>query len=274
MSEAATTETYGRIVTNSQEIDEILDKVRMHGTDTDGQSISLVEDCVLRFEDGQIHVKAFDPMKSVWLSGSFAFDGIKREGELVIGDITEFRNYLSRFGERTIVDQTVPEGEDTVHLVFSDEDRKTGAYPAQDEEHINSTDDVDELPYEFDSDEQEYPEAPSHGVVLDTWFECNVSEIKDILADGDTTQVRKYPLSVDDGSVRVRVGDDAGYIETSFEADNGEGDSAALYGYGLDNVFSNLSGEVTIYLVDDGAMWVHQDTEDHTLNYMVAEDSG
>lgn len=274
MSEAEVQQEYARIVTNHAEMDDLLSKLRMRGKDTDGQTTSFVKDTILHFEGGQVHAKAFDPMKSVWVRLNIPFDGIKQEGQLVIGDISEFLSYLGRFGEQTIVSQELPDDENTYHLRFNDEDRKVGGYPAKDEEHIKSIQQADQLPYQFDPEEDDHPAAPSKNVYLDTWFRCDVKEVLDILEDGDTTQIRKYPMNVEDGRVQVRVGDETGYIETEFVASEGDGEAASVYSYGMHNVFSNLSGEVTVYLDTDGALWVQQTDEDWNLDYMIAEDEG
>lgn len=262
------TEQYARIKTNYEEISELTNYIRMRGVDTDGQKIKLVTDTILYFQDDTVWAKAFDPMKSVWTWVRQDFDGIKQDGKLVIGSISDFRKYLNRFGEHTIVQQE--EREDGVWLTFNDEDRKEGAYPATDEDHIKSVQNVEELPFQFEEGD-DYPHAPAKGVELDTFFVTDVAEIDDVIEDGDTTQVRKYPLSVEDGVVSARVGDEDGYIETSFQA-SGEGTSASIYGYGMDNVFSNLTGEVTVFLMDDGPLWVHAEDEEKTLDYMIAQD--
>lgn len=263
---------YARIVTNEQEMSDILSKIRLKGTDTDGQTVSLVDDTILKFEDGQVWTRAFDGMKSVWVELEVDFDGIRSEGSLIIGDISEFLDYLGRFGESTIVEHKRDDDSNELYTMFNDEERKEGGYPTDDEAHIESVQQVNELPYEYDAEEDDEPGAPAQNVYLDTWFECPVSEILDVLEDGDTTQVRRYPFTVDDGHIQIRVGDDSSFIETDFQADEGEGTAASVYTYGIHNVFSNLSGEVTIYLTDDMAMWVHQETEEMTLNYMIAED--
>lgn len=262
-------EQYAKIKTNYDEISDITDKFRLYGKDTDGQKTKLVTDGVLHFRDDQMQTRVFDPMKSVWADVRIDFEGIKREGKLVIGSISQFRTYIKRFGQHTIVEQV--ERDDGMWLQFNDEDRKEGGYPATDEDHIDSTDKVDELPYEYDSETDEFPHAPAKGIEMDTYFVTEVTEIKDIIEDGDTTEVRRFPIYVDEGSVSVKVGDQDGYIETTFQAE-GEGEASSVYAYGVDNVFSNLSGEVEVYLTQDGAMWVHQDTEDHTVDYMIAED--
>lgn len=263
------TEQYAKVKTNYDEICEITDKFRLYGKDTDGQKTKLVTDGILRFEDDQVHTRVFDGMKSVWADISIDFDGIKREGILVIGSISQFRTYISRFGEHTIVEQV--DRDDGAWLEFNDEDRKEGAYPATDKDHIDSTDKVDQLPYQYDPETDEFPHAPTKNIEMDTYFIVEVEEIKDIIEDGDTTEVRRFPIYVDEGSVSVKVGDQDGYIETTFEAE-GEGEASSVYAYGVDNVFSNLTGEVEVYLTQDGAMWVHQETEEHTLDYMIAED--
>ena len=268
MSTQEVSEQYARIVTNYNEIADITDLIRMGGTDTDGQKVKLVKDTVLTFEDGQVRATSFDGMNSVWNDVRVDFDGIKREGKLVIGSISEFRKYLKRFGENTIVEQV--ERDDGMWLEFKDEDRKNGAYPARDEEHIKSVKNTDQLPFRFDEGD-DCPVAPSKNIDLDTFIVTEVSEIKNIIDDGDTTDVRKYPMSVEDGEVTVMVGDDSGYIQTQFSAE-GEGEASSVYAYGVDNVFSNLSGEVTIFLADEAPMWVHQDGESHTLDYMIAQD--
>lgn len=267
----ANVEDYARIVTNQQEMSDILSKIRLKGTDTDGQTVSLVEDTILKFEDGKVWTRAFDGMKSVWVEIDVQFDGIRNEGSLIIGDISYFLDWLSRFGDSTIVEHRTKEDSNELYTMFNDEERKEGGYPTDDESHIESVQQVNMLPYEYDPETDDTPSAPN-SVYLDTWFECPVSEIVDVLEDGDTTEVRRYPFSVEDGHIQIRVGDDSSFIETDFQADEGEGTAASIYAYGIHNVFSNLSGEVTVYLTDDQAMWVHQETEEMTVDYMVAEE--
>lgn len=272
MSQAETQEQYARIVTNEEEMREILTKIRMKGKDTDGQTTSLVQDTILHFEDDRVVAKAFDPMKSVWMHYRGPFSGIRREGSLVIGDISEFLSYLGRFGEKTIVEESVSDDGDILEIQFNDEDRKEGGYPAEDEEHITSIQNVEELPFVYDAETDEFPYHQTSDIELSSWFETDVAEIKDVLADGDTTQVRTYPISLEDGHVQVSVGDDSGYIQTDFQASEGEGDAGSVFGYGMDNVYSNLSGEVKVYLGNDAPMWIHQEEEGVVLDYMIAND--
>lgn len=277
MSATQQQEEYARIVTNANQMEELLSLVRLHGTDTDGSKKSLVKDTVLTFEDGHVDVKLFDPMASVWGHVRGPFDGVRGDGQLVIGSIEDFLTYLSRFGEHTQV--TVEEREGSAYVTFDDEDRKSGAYPADDITHIDSIQNVDQLPFSYDPEEGEpsegnVPMAGDVGVSLDTWFRCDVAEIQDVLDDGDTTDVREYPIMVDDGSVQIRVGDHSGWIETDFVADVGEGEAASVYAYGMDNTFSNLEGQVTLFLSDDNPMWIHcPDHNGYTVDYMVAEDT-
>lgn len=267
------TEEYARIVTNAPEMEELTDLIRMKGTGTDGKTKALVEDTIIEFhEDDTLSVKAFDPMASVWAHIRGDFDNVRSPGKLLIGEIDEFRDYLNQFGDRTIV--AVEERSDSFFLTFNDEQRKDGAYSATDEAHIDSIQDVEELPYQF-TDEMDYPGVPEKGIFLDTHFTCDVSDITDVISDGDTTEVREFPFAVDNGDVQVRVGDDSGWIETSFAAD-GEGEARSIYGYGIGNVFNNIEGEITIYLADNSPMWVHVDNEEvgYTADYMIAEDDG
>lgn len=269
-------EQYARIKTNHAEIQELTNLIRLHGTGTDGKTSSLVTDSIINFGEDDVSVKVFDPMASVWAHVRGPFDGVKRPGNLLLGSISDFRNYLSRFGEHTIVELSDRDG--VAYLTFDDEDRKSGGYTATDEAHIKSADDVDQLPYEYNPEkgtpsEGVVPAAEAAGVYLDAWFRCDVADIQDILEDGDTTEVRKYPLTIEDGSVQVQVGDDDGWIETDFVADSGEGVASSVYGYGIDNVISNLTGEVTIFMTDDGPMWIYsEDQYGYEVDYMVAED--
>lgn len=272
MSEAVQESEYTRIVTNHEEMAELTDLIRLRGVGTDGSTTTLVSDAILNFEDNSIEVKCFDPMASVWVHLRGSFGDVRQDGKLVIGDIAEFRSYLDRFGEHTIIDMGEDEG--SFFINFDDEDRKNGGYPATDETHINSAKNVEELPYEYDADEMDYPRADAAGIELDTYFKCDVADIQEILDDGDTTEVREYPITVEDGSVQVRVGNDSGWIDTNFAAIAGDGVASSVYGYGMDNVWSNLSGEVDVFMTEDGPMWIHVDNDevDYTIDYMIAED--
>lgn len=274
MSEAQTQSEYAKVVTNEEEIVELTNLFRLHGTGTDGSTSALVKDAIINFEDGSVSVKVFDPMASVWAHVRGPFSDVRRDGKLNIGSIKEFRSYLGRFGEKTVVQ--VEDREDDFYLTFDDEQRKRGGHTLTDETHIQSIQDVEDLPFVFDPDEHDYPHVPGKGIELSAWFRCDVADIQDILNDGDTTDIRKYPITVDEGEVRVRVGDESGWIDTDFQAEEGEESASSIYGYGIDNVFSNLSGEVEVYLMDNGPMWVRQDAEEgnnsYQLDYMIAED--
>ena len=278
MSEAETQEDtgYARIVTNHGEMVELTDLIRLRGTGTDGTKSSLVKDAVVHFEGDEVDVEVLDPMASVWAHVRGPFDGVRSAGRLTIGSVADYREYLARFGDKTLIE--TEERNDGFYLTFDDEDRKQGGYSLTDEAHIKSNEDIDQLPFSYDPENDDYPTAQSGGTLieLDTWFTCDVADIKSVLDDGNTTEVRKYPITAEDGEIQVRVGDDSGWINTEFEANEGVGVASSVYGYGIDNVFSNLSGEVTVYLMDDGPMWVHQSAEDgdtnYTLDYLVSED--
>lgn len=267
---------YARVVTDSTEMEEILSLVRMKGVGTDGKKKDLVEDAIVQFDDGTVSCKFLDPMKSIWGHARGPFEDVRSGGRVLIGDINYFGSYLDRFGEKTIL--AVEEQDGVFYLTFSDEDRKEGQYTATDEAHIGSVEDVDRLPYSFDQENYDYPGAyeATPPTLLDTYFRCNVADITDVIEDGNTTDVRKYPIEVDGGTVQIRVGDDEGWIETEFDPIKAQGTASSLYGYGMDNVFSNLDGEIDVYLADGSPMWIHQDEDDgeidYAIDYMIAED--
>ena len=175
------------IVTNAKEMKEILDKVRMKGTDTDGEKVSLIKDVVLTFEDGQVEVKVLDGMQSVWCHLRKDFNEINEEGEIHLGSIKDFNEYLSRFGESVVVSQQADE--DGNRIYFEDENDKRGSITATDREHIASKNGTEEFPFEYDT-EAGYPTSEITGPI-EPFFETQASEIKSILKDGDTTQVRE-----------------------------------------------------------------------------------
>lgn len=262
---------YSKVVTNIGEIEELTDLIRLNGRGADGTVSSLIEDTIVRFGDNDVTVKAFDPMASVWVHLRGPFTNVRRSGALVIGDIGNFRSYLSRFGEHTIVEITEQDGQYVIS--FNDEDRKQGGYPSTDETHIQSAEQVEDLPYRFTED-MDYPGVPEAGREMETWFTCDAKDIQDILEDGDTTEVRKYPITAEDGHVQVRVGDEDGWIDTDFTADKGNGVASSVFSYGMDNVWSNLRGQIDVYLEDEGPMWVHVDNDEvpYVIDYMIAED--
>lgn len=264
---------YARVVTNSDEMNEFLDFVWMKGVDTNGQTRELIEDAIIHFTEDAVWCQAFDPLASVWVEVVGAFEGVRRPGKLVIEDIEQFRDYIDRFGDNTVLDTEERGG--AYYITFDDEHRKTGAISAVDEVHVESAQDLEELNVTYNPEEHEYPGNHEAGFLFDTWFACDVSDITDVTTDGDTTEVRKYPISVDNGTVEVRVGDDSGWIETTIEAE-GEGVASSVYAYGVDNIFSNLKGRVEVYLVEGGPAWIHQPPDegdtDYTVNYLLAED--
>lgn len=257
-----------RIVTNHNEMSNVLDKVRMRGTDTDGEKVSLVGDVILTFdeEEGQVETKVFDGMRSVWCHLRKDFDGIREGGELVIGNIKDFTKYLERFGENVVVEQR--EDEHGERIYFEDENNKRGSITATEREHIASKESVDELPFEYDEEADE-PVSEKVGPI-EPYFVTEASEMQSILSDGDTTQVREYPISLEDGEVDIRVGDQEGWIQNTIETE-GDGVADTVYAYGMGNVFPQLSGEIKVHIMTDGPMWIHHSDGEWTLDYMIAE---
>ena len=113
-------------------------------------------------------------------------------------------------------------------------------------------------------------------------MELNANDVTALFDDGDLIKQRILPWKVEDSKLKVAIVDE---VMGSFESEialasiesnpdkAGAKKTLVHFGRGIDNVFSNLSGAVDVYMMDDnvqGPIVVEQSGEAFDFIAMIA----
>ena len=101
-------------------------------------------------------------------------------------------------------------------------------------------------------------------------FKIDAEIIKNIVKDAKITGKMEFPFEVKDGKFYCSIGDEDAMITTVHNDINIE-DVKSTYAFGIDNVFSHLTGEVTVAFGNNTNMWVEKEDESMYLRYLIVK---
>ena len=200
----------------------------------------------------ELSIEAIDTLKHLGLSLHYLIDSVEQEGSLPIGDIELFENFLERFNPDDVV--TVETASNRI-VITRENPRKVAKVPMAALEAILSKD----VPFfkTLGFSKTNFVETEKLKPNLKIVFDAEA--MQNVIADGDVVKQRIYPWVIKDGKFTVTVGTETyGEIETEIKLTSIEsnpenpGPQHVETGYssGIDNLFGNFSGKVTVYLVD------------------------
>ncbi len=112
------------------------------------------------------------------------------------------------------------------------------------------------------------------GLKLDTYVKLDAKEFKEVVEDGEQIQYRSFPFTVSKKQVTVTVEDTNTGASILRELKNEEIKTnetiESLYSFGFGNAFGNLTGEIEIWLANEGPMVILKETDELKLVYMLA----
>lgn len=246
-------------------IKEVFKLIKLEGKDPDGSTVSMIENCLLVAKDGKITTLALSKTQTVIAFIEYKKIDIITEGEIPIGSIDIFLDYLKRFENDDVV--TIETTENKINILRANP-KKIANIPMTAKENIDDSLRAEGIK---DSIKEVDGVMKFRDTEMTAKMKVNAHHIKQVLDDGSVVSLsRKYPISIGE-EVICKVGDDrSGMIETTIPVETKEGTATSSYAAGIDNVFNSLSGNVDVYIAEHGPMIVIKSDGDINVKYVIA----
>lgn len=257
------------------DLETIVRLTESKGKNIDGKEYQALMDCLIVASDNTLSVKGMDIQHTFAMQLTYKNIDTIEAGELPIGDLSNFSAILGRFNP---LDEIVVYTQENKIFIERESPKKIAKIPLVAQEAIASipVPPIDNLKRTTDG----YPTTGKTN--LNTKIVINAEQITSIFEDGNVIKERIIPWKLEEGKLKVSIGSETfGSFETelipeSIEYSNispVQSKTQTAFGNGLDNIFSNLSGKLKIYLadaVDITPLCVEQETEKFTYLALLA----
>jgi len=262
-----------KIKTQVSKFSSFINAISCEGADETGKTDRVIKEFVIKAIDGKIETYAADKVGKLFSHIRQNME-VLEPGEIIIGDVGTMMKVLSAFepGDNIVITQ------DSGFIVFLRETPKLrlrvatiskenmGSFQAA--EMINSK-------WKFNEDKTV---LGTDKTKLDCVFKVKVDDFKKIVKYSNIVGEQHYPFIVEKdettgemklivkvGSLETSMVD----IESSIPAEMKSVELSNKYAYGFDNVFSSLSGNVTIFTAPNMPLWIFKEEPDRELRYMI-----
>jgi hypothetical protein len=240
---------------------DICEIATLKGRNLQGKEYLAVPEFVIDAVAGEkptLSITAANVDNTLALKLDYLISSVPEAGEIPIGDVEKFVKYLERFSPKDEINLKIATNRIVIERATP---RKIERIPLTDVANIDTTSRGKEYFVKFSTTEHGYPKSTkSH---LNLKIILNADEIKKVIEDGEVVNQRIYPFDITPEAFTVKVGSEqTGEIETSIPNVNLENDPEKLgsrktktcFAGGLDNIFGNISGPVTLYMLDDSEL--------------------
>jgi hypothetical protein len=262
------------------ELLEICEIATLKGRNLQGKEYTAVPEFVIDAliqEVPKLSITAANTDNTLTFKLDYNISQVQEAGEIPIGDVKKLMEYLGTFSTKDEV--TLRTTENKV-IIERETPKKVARIPLTAISNIDSTIIGKDQFKKFTLTPSGYPKsAKSH---LNLKINLNAKEIKEVVEGGEVVNQRIYPFNISSGIFTVKVGSEqTGEIETTiggatFESDPekvGSKTAKTCFAGGLDNIFGNLDGAVTLYILDDAdisPMYIAKDTPKYTFRAFLA----
>lgn len=247
------------------DLENICKLVSLKGKNPLGKEYRSITDMLLSIIKDKIEILAMDTLRTIALRLTYNVQVIE-EGQIPIGDIELFEKFLSRFK---------PDDDVTLSLVGNkilierESPKKTAKMPAAAFESIMSKDNL--IVPKLEKTPNGWRGGKTYHYSLKMEFDAR--QMADIIEDGEVVHQRIYPWKVANKKVFVSIGSEPyGEIATELNLDSIESElpeskleAETAFAAGIDNLFGNLDGKITVYLAE--GMLCPMIVEKNTDNY-------
>lgn len=228
------------------DLETICKLVKAKGKNIDGKDYVAIPDVLINVLKPQtLSLKAMDIQGTFAVSIDYKIDEVSEEGQLPIGDIENFEQFLSRF---VPTDEIFVSTTQNKIIIERMDPKKISRIPMGRLEDIWSRnapplDKLKRTDIGFDSGKLNY----NLSMIVDA------EKIKDIIEDGNVVKQRILPWRIDGNKLFISIGSEtSGEFEVEVTFESGTfGKTSTAFGNGIDNIFANLSGKVKIFLPDN-----------------------
>ena len=256
------------------ELNELCSMASMKGTsEIDGKEYRAMQDMLITVGDN-LEVKSISALRELMIKINFKAE-ILEKGTLAVPDIVTLEKFLGRFNSGDVI--TVSEAGGKI-VLERESPKKTAKLPSTANENVQSANGPD-MVSKFEKNVNGFWRNGKSNYNLKVDF--NVESIQTVIEDGDVVKQRIYPFVIKDGKFTVSIGTEAtgdiasdvpvGSI-TSDPQNTGPQNVRVAYASGIDNLFSAISGPVSLYLVDDNKypLILEQHTEKYDFFALLA----
>ena len=229
---------------------ELCQLVSLSGKDLKGKEHLAIPDFLLTVNADNLEVKAVDSKGALAVHLTYKIRPIT-PGIIPIGDVDVLLNYLSRYNSSD--DITVSTTENKLILTRKNP-LKVSRIPLASLETITTSKGADTILQNFQPTPTGY--FASKKTNWDLKLTLKAEDVAEVIEDGEVVKQRIYPWKLENGLTIVVGTEQLGEIETSILIKEMSGETPTppktktSFAYGIDNIFSNLSGDVNVFLVD------------------------
>lgn len=245
----------------------IFDRLKLQGKDETRTTKSLIYGCILRCENNIIKCSVMN--MSCTILGFFEFYNIKvlEDGEIPIGNLEEFTEFLNRFSKNEEI--TIETTENKI-IIRGMKPKKKASINMIAKEHIEDSSRAEEVSNKLEVKEDI---VKFNELELKNKFVVNSANIKDILEDGDIKSfTRIFTFDFSETGIKCLIGkENENNIEAEIPIISGKGNCRVLFQAGIDNAFNNITGNATIFVEENSPMYISSETETHKCKFVIAQ---
>jgi len=254
---------------------ELCQTVSLKGRDLKGKEHLAIPDFLLTVNPENLEVKAVDSKGALAVNLTYKIKAII-PGIIPIGDVEKLLEYLSRYNSSD--DITVSTTENKL-VITRKTPLKVSRIPLASLETITTSKGADAILQNFQPTPTGY--FASKKTTWNLKLTLKAEDVSEVIEDGEVVKQRIYPWKLDNG-LTINVGtEQLGEIETSIPIKEMSGDipepslvrTKTSFAYGIDNIFSNLSGDVKVFLVngvDSCPIILQKTTDKYNLTIFLA----
>jgi len=257
-----------KFIHNAGEIKKMLVYAEASGKNVQGDTKALLEDCMINVSKTNVLIKCIESNEVLIgiIKLKVSKENIKEVGDIPV-KLEKAIESISRFKASDIVMVEYDE-ENGLIIIKRKKPRLSVKFPTIPIDNVASA--IDDIPFEF---EKGYWSGGSCGK-LSTYIKLDASEFKEVVKDGEQIQKRNFPFTVTKTKINVIVQDMDTLAqidrEFSFKEIKTAKSISSLYAYGFGNVFGNLSGEIEIWLKNEGPMAIRKKDGNLLVDYILA----
>jgi len=259
-----------KLKTNVGSFLDLLKMVELEGKSPEGSTEVMINGCVLECKEGKVRITALAVIKAVLLDITYTGAVIEEEGNLPIGNLSEFLEYLQRFKNSDEVTIELEKAKSNKILISRVFPKKIAHISSYDEETIDEYNNGKQALEKFTADEKT---ATFGSITYKSSVILGAENVKEMLDDGNVRNLtRDYPFEITPDGINCTVGDDTrGKIENFTLAKGNATDTVkSAFRSGIDNVFRNLSGDLVIFMENNAPMVVVKVADNYIAKFVIA----
>lgn len=235
-----------------KDLKAIFERLKLQGKDETKTSKPLIYNCILVCKDDKINCSVLNPSCTVLAQFEFGNVKVIEAGNIPIGNIQEFSEFIGKFTSEE--DITIETSENEI-LIKRTKPKKTAKLGMIVEEYIEDSNRAVEALSKLKIEENS---ITFNDLKLENKFIFDSKFMKEALDDGNISSIiRVFKFDFSEEGINCLIGKQTeNKIETEVPLISGKGKCKVLFQQGIDNVFSNVSGNVTIFVADDSPMFV------------------